>query len=156
MSTEINGMHKPEFSGTYICLGQLKQGLLEGCRPILSGDGCFIKGPWKGKILVVVGRDGNNEMYPVAWGVTERENSVSWSWFMSFVAKDLQTGNGYGWTIISYQQKGLVDSIKKILSQAEHRLCARHVYAHLRKKYRGLKYRELFWSIAKSSTEVDF
>lgn len=50
----------------------------------------------------------------------------------------------------------MVDSIKNILPQAEHRLCARHVYANLRKKYRGLKYRELFWGIAKSSTEVDF
>jgi len=101
VSTKINDLHKPEFSGTYICLGQLKQGLLEGCRPVLSIDGCFIKGSWKGQILVVVRRDGHNEMYLVAWGVTERENSVSWSWFMSLVEKDLQMGNGYGWTIIS-------------------------------------------------------
>jgi len=62
------------FAGIYICLGALKHGLLEGCRPVLSIDGCFIKGPWKGQILVAVGRDGNNQMYPVAWAVTQREN----------------------------------------------------------------------------------
>ena len=57
-------------------------------------------------------------MYPIAWAVTERENSISWNWFMSLVAKDLQMRNGNGWTIISDQQKGLVDSIGEILPQA--------------------------------------
>ena len=61
------------FTGTYICLGALKHGFLEGCRSVLSIDGYFIKGPWKGQILVAVGRDGNNQMYPVAWAVTQRE-----------------------------------------------------------------------------------
>ena len=75
---------------------------------------------------------------------------------MSLVAKELQMGYGCGWTIMSDQQKGLADGICNILPQAEHRLCARHVYANLQKKYRGLKYKELFWSITKSSTEVDF
>jgi len=53
-------------------------------------------------------------------GVIERENSVSWSWFMSLVAKDFQMGYDCGWTIMSNQQKGLVDSIRNILPQAEH------------------------------------
>jgi len=48
------------FAGIYICLGAIKHGLLEGCRPVLSIDGCFIKGPWKRQILVAVGRDGYN------------------------------------------------------------------------------------------------
>jgi len=36
------------FAGVYICLGALKKGMVEGCRRVLSVDGCFIKGPWKG------------------------------------------------------------------------------------------------------------
>ena len=55
VTTKVNKSNKPEFSGIYSCLQQLKQGLLEGCRPVLSIDGCFIKGPWKGQILVTVG-----------------------------------------------------------------------------------------------------
>ena len=50
------------------------------------------RGPWKWQILIAVDQDGNNQMYLVAWGVTEMENSVSWCWFMSLVAKDLQMG----------------------------------------------------------------
>jgi len=67
---------------------------------VISLDGCFIKGPWKWKILVAVGRDGNNQMYPVAWAVCERENSVSWAWFVSQLATDLKMQDGCGWCVI--------------------------------------------------------
>jgi len=156
VSTKKNGNDEDEFAGVYICLGQLKRGCLDGCRPVLSLDGCFIKGPWRGQILVAVGRDGNNQMYPVAWAVCERENSVSWAWFVSLVASDLGMQDGSGWCLISDQQKGLVDAIKAFLPQAEHRLCARHVYANLRKTYKGMQFRKLFWAIAKSTTPEEF
>ena len=52
--------------------------------------------------------------------------------------------------------QGLLDSVRDLFPYAEQRLCARHVYANLRKKWRGMVYRKLFWKIAKSSNEVDF
>jgi len=42
------------------------------------------------------------------------------------------------------------------LPKVEHRLCARHVYANLRKKWKGLQYRDIFWRIVKSSNKVDY
>ena len=105
---------------------------------------------------MAVGRDGNNQMYPVAWAVCERENSVSWAWFVSLLASDLGMQDGSGWCLILDQQKGLVDAIKAYLPLAEHRLCARLVYANLRKTYKGLQFRKLFWAIAKSTTQVEF
>ncbi|XP_068306986.1 uncharacterized protein [Pyrus communis] len=33
------------FQRIYVCLAGCKQGFLEGCRPIIRVDGCFIKGP---------------------------------------------------------------------------------------------------------------
>ena len=35
-------------------------------------------------------------------------------------------------------------------------MCARHVYANLRKKWSGMKYKELFWRICKSAHEVEY
>jgi len=72
------------------------------------------------------------------------------------LAKDLEMKDGIGWCIISDEQKGLVDAVKTYLPQAEHRLCARHVYANLHKKYKGIQFRKGFWAIAKSTTLVDF
>jgi len=44
-------------------------------------------------------------MYPVAWGVAQRERRETWEWFTQFMQDDLEIGDGHGWTIISDQQK---------------------------------------------------
>ncbi|MBA0613338.1 hypothetical protein Godav_013786 [Gossypium davidsonii] len=59
----------PHFKRFYVCFEALKRGWKEGCRPILGLDGFFLKGPFKGKMLSAVGRDENNQMYQVAWGI---------------------------------------------------------------------------------------
>ncbi|MBA0566740.1 hypothetical protein Golob_011533 [Gossypium lobatum] len=56
----------PYFKRFYVCFEALKKGWKEGCRPILGLDGCFLKGPFKGKLLATVGINGNNRMYLVA------------------------------------------------------------------------------------------
>ncbi|MBA0770534.1 hypothetical protein Gotri_019158 [Gossypium trilobum] len=68
----------PHFKRLYVCFGALKRGRKEGCRPILGLDGCFLKGPFKGLLLAVVAKDGNNQMYPVAWAIVEGECIDSW------------------------------------------------------------------------------
>ena len=105
IAVENNGDGKSVFKRLYICLGALKRGFLEGCRRVLSIDGCFLKGPWNGQVLAAVGRDANNQMYPVAWGVAQREDAETWLWFMQFLVSDLEMEDGHGWTIISDQQK---------------------------------------------------
>nr|GEY28104.1 hypothetical protein [Tanacetum cinerariifolium] len=42
---------------------------------------------------------------------------------------------GEGLTIISDQHKGLIEAAKEVMPFAEHRQCARHIYANFRKKF---------------------
>lgn len=39
---------------------------------------------------------------------------------------------------------------------AEHRHCARHIYANWRKKYAGKKFKGLFWNIVRSTSQTAF
>uniref|UniRef100_A0A803N241 PB1-like domain-containing protein n=1 Tax=Chenopodium quinoa TaxID=63459 RepID=A0A803N241_CHEQI len=50
----------------------------------------------------------------------------------------------------------IVSSVSTVLPRAEHRHCARHIFAHWHKKYRGDEMKLLFWAIAKSYNEVDY
>lgn len=59
----------------------------------------------KGKLLIAISRDANNQMWPIAWAVVQVKNRKTWSWFLSLLIKDLDIGDGQGWTIISDQQK---------------------------------------------------
>ncbi|XP_021818960.1 uncharacterized protein LOC110760915 [Prunus avium] len=65
------------FQRIYVCLAACKKGFLEGCRPVIGVDGCHLKGPYPGEILTVVGVDGNNGYFPVAYAVVDIESKDS-------------------------------------------------------------------------------
>ncbi|XP_031095138.1 uncharacterized protein LOC115999427 [Ipomoea triloba] len=132
------------FHRLYVCFQAMKRGFLDGCRPIIGLDGCFLKGVMKGELLAAVGRDSNNQMYPIAWAVVEIENTDSWKWFLQLLIQDLGINNSWNWTVISDQQKctcvfvyGLVHVIQELLPNVEHRHCARQIHANWSKKHRG-------------------
>ena len=52
--------------------------------------------------------------------------------------------------------QGLIEAAKEIMPFAEHRQCARHIYANFRKKYNGVMYRTLFWKAAKATYPARF
>ncbi|XP_078430826.1 uncharacterized protein LOC144702665 [Wolffia australiana] len=112
------------FRRLYICFESLARGFLEGCRKFIGLDGCFLKSEVKGQLLSAVGKDGNNQMFPIAWAVVEGENEDSWTWFIELLIQDLGIAGGIGWTFMSDQQKGLGKAMAKLLPNAEHRNCA--------------------------------
>jgi hypothetical protein len=145
------------FHRMYICLDACRRGFIHGCRRVIGLDGCFLKGPMKGELLSAIGRDANNQIYPIAWAVVEYANLSSWKWFLGHLQKDLNISYGAdGWVFITDKQKGLLKAIDQYFPMAEHRMCARHIYANWRKKHRLQEYQKRFWKIAKSSNEMMF
>ncbi|XP_074323301.1 uncharacterized protein LOC141660233 [Apium graveolens] len=136
------------FKRIYICYEALKQGWKLGCRPILGIDGCFLKNVCGGQLLSAVGRDANNNMYPVAIAVVETESTDSWRWFLQLLKDDLSLGNGHAFTFFSDQQKGLVAAMKELLSRAKHRLCTRHLYNNFKKRFPQVTVKHCFWTAA--------
>nr|KAJ0214311.1 hypothetical protein LSAT_V11C400185520 [Lactuca sativa] len=45
---------------------------------------------------------------------------------------------------------------KVVLPHVEHIKCARHVYANFRKVFSGIEFKNMFWTVAKSTVEGDF
>ncbi|XP_038693818.1 uncharacterized protein LOC119991542 [Tripterygium wilfordii] len=146
----------PVFKAFYCCFKSCKEGILNGCRPVLGIDGCFLKGLVKEEMLTAIGRDGNNQMFPVAWAVVLVENTETWIWFLNLLRLDLGTAEREGWTLISDRQKGLVGAVADTWSKAEHRFCCRHLYANWCKTHSSRHLKNLFWSIAKSTNKSDF
>ncbi|XP_050207490.1 uncharacterized protein LOC126656911 [Mercurialis annua] len=62
------------FRRMFICFETCKRGWLNGCRPIIGMDGCFLKGVTQGQLLCAVGKDGNNHMYPIARAIVDVED----------------------------------------------------------------------------------
>ncbi|XP_074341298.1 uncharacterized protein LOC141678802 [Apium graveolens] len=87
-------------------------------------------------------------MYPVAFAVVESENTESWKWFLGLLRDDLELGNGQTFTVISDQQKDLINAMKELLPRAEHRLCKRHLYNNFRKRFPQGTVKHCFWTAA--------
>ncbi|CAL1390237.1 unnamed protein product [Linum trigynum] len=144
------------FRSLFIGFSCLRDGFLLSCRPMFGLDGCFLKGEVKGMLLSAAGKDGNNQMFPIVWAVVEGENTSSWMWFVQLVTQELSMRDGRGWTVISDQQKGLVESLREVLPEAEHRKCARHVYANWKAKNKTDRVRKLFWKAVYACNEPDW
>jgi alpha-galactosidase len=61
-----DNVEPPIFRRMYICLHACKEGFKAGCRKVVGLDGCFFKGATNGELLCALGRDANNQMYPIA------------------------------------------------------------------------------------------
>ncbi|WCJ30899.1 hypothetical protein M5689_012420 [Euphorbia peplus] len=119
-----------QFQGFYICFKALKDGFRNGCRRCIGVDETFLRGIVKGQLLVAVAKDGNHQMYPLAWVVVSQETTVTWTWFLSILKEDLGINNGDQWTLVSDMQKGLTNAVDELFPEIEHRMCARHILAN--------------------------
>ena len=92
----------PTFERIYVCFEACKLGFLAGCRSIIGVDGCHLKGAYKGKVFVAVSKDGNDNLYPIAYTVVEAERKETWLWFIDLLLRDVGSCNP---TFISDRQK---------------------------------------------------
>ncbi|XP_058781430.1 uncharacterized protein LOC131655613 [Vicia villosa] len=140
----------PRFGCFYFCFEGCKKGFINGCRPFVGVDGCHLKTKYGGQLLIAVGRDPNDQYFPLAFGVVETETKESWKWFLELLMNDVGQSNRY--VFISDQQKGLVAVFEEMFERIEHRVCLRHLYANFRKKFGGgALIRDLMMEAAKAT-----
>ena len=68
-------------------------------------DACHLKGRTSGQLMVAVGKDGNENMFPIAHAVVEGETKETWIWFLTLLIEDIGSVEEHGWTFISDRQK---------------------------------------------------
>ncbi|KAL4577828.1 hypothetical protein LXL04_013942 [Taraxacum kok-saghyz] len=145
-----------QFKRVYICLGSLKKGFKAGVREFLGLDGAFMKGPFPGQILIVVGVDSNNGIYPVAYAIVEAENRHSWTWFLQCLQDDLDLYSNSNFTFISDRQKGILQAVSQVFPQTEHRFCLRHIHENMRKFWKTTEYKDHLWKCSAATTVPEF
>ena len=59
------------FKRMYVCLQSMKDEFKTGCKHMKSLDGCFLKRYYGGHLLVAIGIDENDSIYPLAYVVVE-------------------------------------------------------------------------------------
>lgn len=98
-----NHPEKPlSFSTIFISFKACLDGLFAGCRGVIGVDGAHLKGNYGGVLLSAIALDGNNEMFPVAWGIVSSEDEENWKFFIWQLKRVLEpSGRGNNWCFIS-------------------------------------------------------
>ncbi|XP_073154077.1 uncharacterized protein [Henckelia pumila] len=60
------------------------------------------------------------------------------------------------WIFISDRQKGLIEALKELVPDCEHRYCLRHMYQNFKKKFKSLELKDLFWKAATTGNKNQF
>jgi len=146
----------PVFERIYVCLEACKAAFAYTCRPLIGLDACFLKAQHGGQLMAAVGKDGNNQMIPIAYAVVEAETRDSWQWFLNLLLEDLNSIQQRDWGFISDQQKGLEIAIQNISGDVEHGFCVNHLYANWKKNHPGAEMKEILWLAARATTVPDW
>ncbi|KAL4291181.1 hypothetical protein GQ457_14G014140 [Hibiscus cannabinus] len=157
-TTNICQLDNRLFERVYICPQACKNDYKAGCRPIISLDGCFLKGPYIGWLLAAVGIDANDGIYPIAYAVVESEKFSAWYWFLSLLKDYLEILNSNQICFMSDRQKGLKEALDELFPDSEQRNCVRHIYTNFKTKEtnRGKTLKDVLWKAARSTYVTQF
>ncbi|WVZ92106.1 hypothetical protein U9M48_038195 [Paspalum notatum var. saurae] len=112
------------FHRFFCCFKASIDGFLNGCRPYLSIDSTALNGRWNGHLPSATAIDGNNWMFPIAFGFFNGETNDNWTWFMQQLQKAI--GNPPILAISSDACKAIANAVKAVFPWAEHRECFLH------------------------------
>ena len=79
-TAELDTDESNRFKHMFIALAASIQGW-KHCRHVIVVDGTFLKAAHGGTLLTACTKDGNDNIFPLAFGITDSENNNSWEWF---------------------------------------------------------------------------
>ena len=111
------------------------------CRPIISIDGTHLYGKYKGKLLIAMATNANNEIFPLAFAVVDDETGASGGWFLSCLRKAIQhVVPDSGICIISNRHRAIISSNEQWPHDyvlVYHRYCIRHVASNFNTQFKN-------------------
>ncbi|KAK2646742.1 hypothetical protein Ddye_021937 [Dipteronia dyeriana] len=89
--------------------------------PVIAVDGTHLNGIFGGTMFVATAQDGNEQVYPIAFGYGGLENNLSWEWFLDCLKKPLSHIDDL---VFIYDRHASIEAeISKVFSYATHTIC---------------------------------
>ncbi|KAK4840353.1 hypothetical protein QYF36_006597 [Acer negundo] len=83
--TDLQCTDDDKFLYFFMSLGSSVRGFRRCIRPVIADDGTNLKGRFEGTMFVATAQDGNEHVYPIAFGYGDSENNLSWEWFLEYL-----------------------------------------------------------------------
>ena len=125
----------------------------------MSIDGTHLYGKYKDKLLIAMGCDGNNQLFPLAFSITEGENTDSWGLFLAFIRNRVTQRTGI--CVISDRHPGIMAAMTDlhlgwVAPSAYHRICMHHFASNFITRFKDKLLKNLVCRATLASTECKF
>ncbi|KAD4385417.1 hypothetical protein E3N88_25585 [Mikania micrantha] len=81
------------------------------CQPVISVEETHLKGPYRSKLLIVVSKNANNYILPVAYAIVDEETTESWSWFLKRFRDHVADDRMGPMCFLSDRHKGIIHAM---------------------------------------------
>ncbi|KAK3212656.1 hypothetical protein Dsin_017362 [Dipteronia sinensis] len=132
--TKIETDRKNRFKYGFMALGACIEGFNTVIRPVIAIDATHLKSKTRGVLLVAVCKDGNEMIYPLAFGFANFECSKSWTWFLKQLHDVIMHPKLV--MIVSDRHTGISNGMRAILPNGAHGVCAYHLAKNLKQHCR--------------------
>lgn len=152
--THIETDLENHFQSFFMALGSSIRGFRSSIRPVIAVDRAFLKGKYQGIMFLATCKDGNDQTYPLAFGIGDSESDSSWDWFLTKL-RDLM-GEVDDLVFISDDNVSIRKGITNIFPHANHGACVYHIGQNLKAKFKDVNVHELFFKAASLYRQSEF
>lgn len=113
------------FQYAYMALRASIDGFLICGRPVIVVDDTHLKGRYKGIMFVAATKDANEQIFPLAFGIGDKENDNSWTWFLRQLKRTF--GSPDNLLFVSDQHKSIKNALDTVYPGTPHGICIYHL-----------------------------
>ena len=124
------------------------------CQPVLSIDGTHLYEKYKGALLIAMRCGDNNQLFSLAFAITEGKNIDNWSWFLTCIRVGVTQRKGL--CLISDRHPNIIAIVNETYSgwtepDAYYRFCMRHLMSNFNSKFKDKTLKDLMCRAAMES-----
>jgi hypothetical protein len=142
------------FKYFFMALGPSIEGFKSCIRPVVAVDGTFLKCKHQGTLFIATSLDGNNQVYPLAFGIGDSENDQSWHWF--FTKLHGLIGEISDLVFISDRNSSIAKAAAGVFPNSLHGICMYHLGQNMKAKFKGVEVHDIFYKCSKAYRVVEF
>ncbi|KAK3199041.1 hypothetical protein Dsin_022456 [Dipteronia sinensis] len=117
----------------FFCLKACIDGFLSSIRPVIAIVATFLKGPHAEVLFMAVCMDGNDQIFPLAFGVGDSETNEAWEWFLTRLHCVVDEVDDL--VIISDRKNSIITGVEKVVPNSLHGACAVHLKRNMLRRY---------------------
>ncbi|KAK3218369.1 hypothetical protein Dsin_012339 [Dipteronia sinensis] len=152
--TDLQCADDGKFLYFFMSLGASVRGFRRCMRPIIAVDGTHLKGRFRGTMFVATAQDGNEQVYPIAFGYDDSENNLSWELFLDCLKCALSHIDDLVFT--SDRHASIEAGISKVFPYATHTTCCWHFAENVKKRFHRKDVAAIIDKAARAYTEFKY